>query len=511
MAAVNKIDSNATGLRFEEEASIGTLPGSPEWKPLEPNSYADFGQQLTSVAREPITDTRQRKKGVSTDLDASGGFNMDLTQENAIQLASGYFFAAIRTKDELTGITDTDTTLDDFQPASGGDDYVADDLLWASGFDDAVNNGLHLVSGSPSATSIPVTTNLTTATVQDGTVRRVGFQFASGDAAIDDTGTLPALDTSVKDMTAFGILPGEWVFIGGDLTAEQYGTAANNGFARVLTVTANVMTFDKTADTMVTDAGAGKTIRIYFADQILKNENSTSLITRKSFQIERTLGAPDDSLPSEIQSEYLVGAVPSTMQLNVATADKLTADLAFVAQDMEQRTGATGVKSGSRPAVTEADAFNTSSDVTRFKMSLVDATDANPSPLYAFVQEATITVDNNLTPNKAVANFGAFEITAGNFAVSGSLTAYFADIAAVSAVRNNSDVTLDMHIVKSNGGISIDLPLVSLGDGRPNVESNAPITLPITFDAASGAKVDSTLDHTLMMQWWSYLPSLADA
>lgn len=511
MAAVSKIDANVTGLRFEEESSLGTLPGSPVWKPLEPNSYSDFGQQLTAVARTPITDTRQRKKGVSTDLDASGGFNMDLTQENAPQLASGYFFAAIRTKDEITGVAVVDGTGDDFEPTAGGDDYVAGDLLFASGFADAANNGLHLVTGAPSATSIPVTSSLVTAAAQDGTLRRVGFQFASGDAQIDASGTLPKLTSTIKDMTAFGLIPGEWIYLGADASPFIFALDANRGFARVLSVSANEIILDKTEGTLATDTAVGRTVRVFMAPRVLKNESTPSLIVRKSFQFERTLGAPDSALPSQIQSEYLIGAVPSTLQLNVATADKMTADLAFMGTDMEQRTGAVGVKSGTRPAVVESDAFNTSSDVSRFKMSLVDTADSAPAPLFAFVQEATITVDNNLTPNKAVANFGAFDISSGNFAVSGSMTAYFADVAAMSAVRNNSDVTMDMHVVKSNAGITIDLPLVSLADGRPNVEADAPITLPVTFDAASGAKVNAALDHTMLVQWWSYLPDYADA
>jgi hypothetical protein len=507
MTAVSKIDSNVTGLRYAEEDSYGVLPTSPlpTWKPLEPNSYNDFGGNLTTLARNPINPSRQRKKGVITDLDASGGIEQDFTADNLQDLLQGFMFAVHRTKDEKSCAVISGSPL--AYQVTTGTDYVVNDLIFAKGFDETANNGMGIVLSSASG-NVRVA-GLVADTGQSGTISRVGFQFASADAEIDASGALPQLVTTTKDMTVFDLIPGSWVYIGGDATGEKFATAANNGWARVKTVTANAITFDKTQGTMVTDAGTGKTIRLFYGRD-LKNETD-SLIVPKSYQIERTLGAPDDSAPADLQAEYLVGAMASEFTIAVNTADKLTATLAFVAKDNEQVDATTGVKAGTRPTLVESDAFNTSSDVKRIKLGVVNASSANVTPLFAYITDFSLTINNNLTPNKAVGVLGAFAVTAGTFEVSASLTAYFADIAAVSAVRNNSDVTLDMAFVKDNKGMVLDLPLTALGDGRANVEQDAPITLPISMDAATAAKLSSTTDYTLFFTFFDYLPDAAAA
>ncbi len=64
MVAVQKIDSNVSGLRVQEEFSIGVAEVTNPWVPYEPNSYDNFGGEFTTVARNPINEGRQRQKGV---------------------------------------------------------------------------------------------------------------------------------------------------------------------------------------------------------------------------------------------------------------------------------------------------------------------------------------------------------------------------------------------------------------------------------------------------------------
>lgn len=510
MAILDKIDSNITGLSYAEEASIGVLPGTPVWIPLEPNSYSDFGGTITTLARNPINPSRQQKKGVVTDLDATGGFNTDLTQTNLQDMLQGFFFADARKKGVEVPTSATVQAGDDTYEVAETAGFFVGSIVNATGLTDAANNGPKSVSAVTLDTSIAVNEVLVTEASPPTTsqLEVVGFEFTSADVDVDASGTYPAITTTTKDLTELGLTVGEWVFLGGDGASDAFVTAANNGFKRVKSIATNRMEFDKSDLAMVTETGTGLTIQIYIPST-LKNELG-ALIKRRTYHLERSLGAPDDALPSEVQGEYVKGAVPNEFTLNVSTADKLTADLSFVATDNEQVLSTEGLKSGTRLALIESDAFNTSSDFSRIKISEVVAGDEAPSPLFAFVTDASFSINNNVSSSKAVGVLGSCGVSVGTFQVSGSMTAYFSNVSAVQAVRQNKDITMDMAVVKQNAGFVVDIPLLSLGDGKPDVSQDEPITLPLSMDAATAISLDPNTDYTLMMCFFNYLPTLAD-
>ncbi len=508
MAQVNKIDSNVTGLRIAEEETPGVLPTTPDWIPHEPNSYADFGGEITTIARNPINPDRQRKKGVVTDLNAVGGFQSDLTQTNMQSILQGYLLADLRPKGEeiVTGVVTTDTY--EMADTTG---FVVGYLVEGQNFDDAANNVLGEITAVVPATSVTVDQLLVNdaAPAADARLVVVGVAGAAGDIDVDAAGTLPTLTSTVLDFTTLGLIPGEWIHVGGDAALSFFPTnAENNGFKRIRSIEATILTFDKSDSAMITEASAADVIRLFFG-RVLKNETGT-LIVKRTYQQERTLGAPDDTLPAEIQAEYVEGGAPSEFTINLASADKVTVDLNFLGEDHTQVDGPTALKTGNRPDVEEADAFNTSSDFSRIRMAEIVAGEEAPTPLFAFAQELTLIINNNVQQNKALGVLGSCGTTFGTFEVGGSLTAYFSNISAIQAVRNNADITLDFILVKANSGIVVDVPLITLGDGKANVEQDQPILLPLTSEAATAAKIDTALNHTLLMVFFDYLPDLAD-
>lgn len=528
MVDVTKIDSNVSGLRVAAESSYGVVSASAIWYGLEPNSFSDFGGNITTVARETINDSRSRQQGVTTDVEASGGFEADLTQTALAHLLEGLFYAPYDKKAErfnnhtAASVITSVVTLTDEYTVTTGTAFAVGDLVWASGFTNSGNNGLKTAAATSGALALLVDENL----VDEGSpaalakLVTVGFEFPQGDASIVVTGDLPTLvSAGGKNMTQFGIQPGEFVFIGGDTTADKFfGPAGatsevNNGWCRVRSVTATVMTFDKTAAAMVADdgtddnaAGTGLEIRIFFGRSVSNKVGSS--IVRKTYQLERTLGS-NDGVAAD-QSEYITGAILNEFTLNLPTADKVTTEMTFVGKDVEQNSGATGVKAGTRPTLISSEAFNASSDVTRFRLSEISTTNAFPTALFAYVMEGTLSINNNNNRNLAIGVLGAFESSAGTFEVSAEITAYFQNVAALAIIRNNTDVSLDVIAVKQNAGMSIDLPLLTLAGGLAQVELNEPIKLPLTSNAAQATPVDSTYTHTLRIGVYDYLPDAAE-
>ena len=536
---VIKIDSNATGLRIAEEENLGVLPATPVWFDLEPNSYGDFGGVVKKEARAPISTSAQNKKGSAVGLDVAGNFNHDLTPFNFAPVLPGLFRTNRVVKS--TNIKGSATAADDLidveaagygMGVGGGAKYKAGDLVLGLGFPDDGNNGIGVVTGILVDVVQVAGLTIDAAPPAGASLKVVGFQFAAGDAEISQPGpgSLPQLTSTVKDMTEFNLVPGERMFIGGDdvgAAGDAFNLAHNNERARVKTIAANVMTFDKTSGgadgvtEMVTEAGGTKLIRLFFGDVLKNYDTDHAQYNVRTYHLERSLGIPNPiSAPSVVQSEVLKGSFLNEVAFNIPEEALTKFDATFLCTDDEKRDGVTAgqlrlsTTTGSIAVLEEGDAFNTSSNLPDIKLAIVrPGNNAAPDPLFANILSMTLTINNGAEANKALGVFGSIAITPANFVFGGSLNVYLTTVAAVSAVRNNSDVTLDFLLSQATGsgstarnvGIDVDVPLISLGDGRSNVEIGKAIMLPLETDAAEFPE----FGHTALITEYGFLPDAA--
>ena len=415
---VLKIDSNLVGLSYAEELCLKVLPDTAGgnagnqaggvWYPLDPNEYDDFGGDVTTTARNPINASRQRRKGVVTDLEASGGFQQDLTQSNLTRIMQGFFFAdaheRVGNKPYNASATSTDIVVNIVATGSKinvtvGTNYQVGDLLKLSGWTSPGNNVAVTMVTAIATNELTVdATGLVSETFASspaGKIEKVGFQHAASDLGIILSGNLLTL-TSTVGFTPQKYQVGEWIFVGGDAAAEKFtlGATGQNvpGYARIEAVAANTLTLKEPTWTPLTNTGVGKTIRIY-TGIYLRNEKTPSLIKRRSYQIERTLGNDANGL----QSEVLVGSVPNEFTMNFDSADKVMVNLSFIALSNEIRSGSVGLKSGNRTNVLPLeDAYNTVSDVYQQRL-YVHGSAPTPVSLFAYVTQSSLTLNNNAT------------------------------------------------------------------------------------------------------------------
>ena len=110
----------------------------------------------------------------------------------------------------------------------------ANALVFTRGFVNAANNGLKVVTTGGTTTSIPILGGglvaETPAAARNASLEVTGFRFSSGDLQVDAQGNLI---TTTKNLTELGLTPGQSIWIGGALVANQFANANNKGFAHV--------------------------------------------------------------------------------------------------------------------------------------------------------------------------------------------------------------------------------------------------------------------------------------
>jgi hypothetical protein len=190
-----KQDANLVGFYKIREAVLGQVPATGTWQTREPNSFDDLGAEYTKTARRPFSPSRQRKKGSTTDLDADGGYNEDLTQNNMQSELEEFFFANIREQTFLSGVAAVAATSDYTVTSSAG--LIAGHLVLTKGYDNTINNGVKVLNGITDATHVSVADALVDEAATPGrTMEVVGFQFTAGDVAIDLVGGKAVLSGS---------------------------------------------------------------------------------------------------------------------------------------------------------------------------------------------------------------------------------------------------------------------------------------------------------------------------
>ena len=493
---MGRVLTNNVSFSYTIETALGVA--GTTWFLLEPNSINTFGSTITTVARDPISRNRQRRKGTTTDLDSAVEFDMDLTLSAFRDYIEGFaFVTGINTDVTQLAATACETTGDSYTGltallAAQADKFEIDTLIWVTGGTVAANNGLKAVDAdiATSATAITVAENLVDETASFR-VSFAGHRVATADVvtwtwdggAKQATMNLTGLGTL---LIALGLTAGETLHIGsillpGDTTiVNAFENAAANdmfGYARVVSITADDVVLDK-VDTALqfTDATDPATaVDILFGEFIRNVPTTDAAFLERSFQFEAEFPNLDVGGASEF--EYALGNFCDSLQFSLPLTDKATITVGFIGTDTEPPVVAASRKTGADSATdpTQTGAFNTTADIARLRVTEVDE-----DGITTDFKSLTFTINNGVSPEKVLGQLGAKFMNTGNFEIDIEAQLLFTDGLVVNKIRDNETVTMDFVIKNDDGVIAVDVPSMTLGGGGREYPVNESVLMNTT-------------------------------
>lgn len=504
---MGRVLTNNISLAYAIEASLAVLPGSPTWKLLEPNDISTFGATITTVSRTPISKNRQRKKGTIADLESAAEFEHDLTREVAIDFFEGFVFATFTPIVSLSSGTPNNLAADDDVTGSGTEGFTHaaittalanNTLIFVRGFTQTAANGLFVVDGTNSTTTVtdltttPGIVDETPSQAQHATLDVAGRRGASGDLVW--TAATKTLSSTALNFTTLGLTKGQLVHIGGIIAANQF--TGGVAYGRVKTISATAIVFDKVTGTLVADdTGAAKQIDILFGRFLRNVPVDNAAYLERSFQFEAAYANLNN--PSGDKYEYSKGNLCNSMELKLPLTDKATVTFGFIGTDTEVPT-ATRKTNASTPVIpVQTTAFNTTSDLARIRITKLDE-----NGLTTCFKDVTITLNNNVSPEKCLGTLGASFMNTGNFEVNLDAKVLFTNSEVVDAIRNNETVTMDCILKNGDGGIGIDLPAMTLGDGAKEFPVNESVLISLKGECFA----DPTLGTSIGISMFPVLP-----
>lgn len=256
------VNTENTALAYAIEDSLGVLPGSPTWYTVDFSQLTSWGAAYTRVERDTTTKDRQNRKGDTVDVDSAVTVASDLTMSRVRDFTEGFLFATFAGEGDRT--VSAVTAASDRYTVESGNTLATGRLVYARGHNEAANNGVKRVTGG-SATQVDVFEELTdeSSPPANAVVTQCGHQAAAGDITMDSSGNLVS---SSLDFTTLEITAGQMIKVGDSGTPHKFQNAANNHFARVKTIAANLLTLEKHGGTPVADDGTAPLGQVWQVD-----------------------------------------------------------------------------------------------------------------------------------------------------------------------------------------------------------------------------------------------------
>jgi hypothetical protein len=365
--------------------------------------------------------------------------------------------------------------------SSGGAAVVVGHLVRATGFTNSANNQIFRAASSSGTTIVGTALGLTAETAPPGTAKLkvVGFQGASGDLTTHITNGL--LSTTL-DFTTLGLAVGMWIKIGGTAAGDKFATAACNDWTRITAIAAHTLTLDNLPVGWATDAGTGKTVKIWFGDQIKNGTTSTSLTIERGF-----LG---QTVPTYIVN---TGMVAGNLTVNIASKANISGSVTFTGMGGSEST--TSVDA-SPDAATTGQVMAGNANVGRLGVNGSQLIGPNWAKSVSFV------IDNNLRTIEAVDSTAPVAVREGECKVTGKMSTYFGSDTELAAFYNGTTRPINTRVAKNSQALIFAVPRATYrGGGNPSASAkNTDVMCDFDFQAS----IDTTTNAHIILDRLEY-------
>ena len=197
--------------------------------------------------------------------------------------------------------------------------------------------------------------------------------------------------------------------------------------------------------------------------------------------------------------QYSIGNYCNTMEFSLPLTEKATINFGFMGTDtkdpVEENMRTTGFDSAKN--FSKVTLYNTTADIARLRLEDVDE-----AGLTTDFKSLTLTLNNNVNPEKVLGTLGARFVNAGNFEVNLETQVLFTNGEVVNAIRNNETLSLDFILHNEDGIIAVDIPAMTISGGGRDFPENETVLINITGQAHR----HETLNTSIGISLFSYGP-----
>ena len=143
-------------------------------------------------------------------------------------------------------------------------------------------------------------------------------------------------------------------------------------------------------------------------------------------------------------------------------------------------------------------ALNTSSDIARIRF-----TDTSENVLTTYFKSLNLTINNNVTPEKALGTLGAVFVNTGNFEIDIEAQLIFTDSDIITAIRTNQTLQMQFTVRNDDGALYFDIPALTIGGGDKEYPENESILI----NTPATAVEDPVLGTSIGVSHFPYVPS----